>query len=136
MVGRNVLRRKLDERCPECGYPTLEQLEVFEGEQLAVSTCLNPKCDFFDWEAPEKSVGEAGSLVDEEVFDRSQQWAWEKSREMRHEFFSKQPIKIEVKVPFTSKEIEEFIAQGSYAYSTEANYRRILYRFLNWLSQR
>jgi len=128
--------RKLDERCPECGYPTLEQLEVFEDEPLAVSTCLNPECDFFDWEAPKNSIGEDGSPIDEEVFDRSRDWARETSRKMRQEFFSKQPLKIEVKAPFTTKEIEEFIAQGSYAYSTEANYRGILYRFLKWLSQR
>lgn len=42
----------LEDKCPECGSPIVEEKHDFRGEQLAVAICT--KCKFKDWTLPKK----------------------------------------------------------------------------------
>jgi len=130
-VHKNIL----DERCPECCFPTIERIKSFKGEKLAVSACMNPACEnFYDWEVPKKARNKFGNVTDENLFDESSDWAEEEASKMREEFFSRAPIKIEMNV--TERDIEKYLDQKNLCVTTRDGYKSILRGFVVWLKKR
>jgi len=130
-VSEEPEERVLEEVCPFCGYPTLEEKRRFKGERLAVSVCLNHLCTFFDWEIPEAWMDE---YVDEELFEKSEEWAEVQAQTLKREFLSKSPVKITV-TP-TINHVEEYLNSRCLARSTRGSYHRILSSFLEWFNKK
>jgi len=126
-------KRVLEEVCPYCGYPTLEEKRAFQEKELAVSTCLNPQCDFYNWELPKAWLDEDGN-VDDELLQDSSEWARMQAETLKREFLSKQPVKITV-TP-TIHNVEEYLNSKSLAYSTRRSYFVIISRFLEWFNRK
>jgi len=130
---------RLWETCPECGFPTVEKSLSFKGEKVTVCACLNPRCGsgdsfFYDWEVPAKVLDEDGEIVDEGLFDEASQWAREQATKIRSEFFSRQPIRIELRI--SERDIDEFLGQHGWEWTTKKTYGSVLHRFLSWLGKR
>jgi hypothetical protein len=127
--------RVLDETCPECGFPTIEERRNFKGENLAVAACLNLKCEYFyNWEVPSKAGDVAGEIVDEDLFGESEIWAREEAEKMRNKFFKKQPFKIEV--PVSERDIDRYLSEKNINIISKNYYRSILKSFVRWLGSR
>jgi len=124
------MSRVLAEKCPECGWPTREETREFRDEKLAVLCCLNPRCEFFDWELPQGFEEEE----DWDLFDDSQEWAMKQAEEMKAEFLSRKPI--EVVIPISSIDVERWLGNQELSWATRESYRRLLLRFLKWLENR
>jgi hypothetical protein len=121
----------------------LEKLVKYEGEELAVSVCLNPLCNFFDWEVS-KRISELEELDDEEwegwgrlelghVLDESREWAKGHAKKIKLEFLSRQPVNIQPKAART--DIERFLDNPRLSPFTRRSYRHLLLRFVEWLEK-
>jgi len=129
-----VMERLLAERCPECGWPTREEIREFRGEKLAVSCCLNPKCEFFDWETPRACLDNEGGVEDWDLFEESQMWALKKADEMKISFLSQRPVKFVVEID--EGDVDRWLKEQFISESTREAYRGVLMRFLRWLRER
>ncbi|MEW6069001.1 MAG: hypothetical protein AB1485_00120 [Candidatus Thermoplasmatota archaeon] len=130
-------KRELGERCPICGFPTIQKTVEFKEEELAVSACMNPKCSeenlYYDWTIPNKAKDEHGEIVDEELFEESSNWAKNQARKMREELFS-HPIKIEICV--SEADVDKFLDEKRISLKTRVTYRIVLRKFVQWLKKK
>jgi hypothetical protein len=130
------LEKRLEEICDCCGYPTIEKLLKFNGERLAVTACLNPKCDYFDWEISKKLLDmkeEDIEITETDLFQGMSEWARDQAKKIKQEFLSRQPIKIQPKA--TRTDVERFLANLKLAFATRRTYRNLLLRFVEWLEK-
>jgi len=130
-----VHKRILDERCPECCFPTIEQIKSFKGEKFAVSACMNPKCEnFYNWEVPKGAQDKDGEIIDEDLFEQSSDWAEEEASKMREKFFTRAPIRIEMNV--SEEDVEKYLFQKNLCVTTRDSYKSILRGFVKWMKER
>jgi len=127
------IKRKLNEFCPECGYPTIEEICDFKGEKLAVSVCLNINCDEYDWEIPSKA-GEVETEEEIEIFDESCDWAEEQARKIKFKFLTQKPVVFKLSV--TEQHVKDFLATKYISTTTYRSYQSLLLKFVEWLKNR
>jgi len=77
------VERILEEKCPECGFSTIEEKHWFKSEELAVCICGN--CDFYNWVLPKTiaNVDIASKLEESREFQESKEWAEKIAEKMR-----------------------------------------------------
>lgn len=112
--------RQLEEVCPNCGYPTIEEVFDYNGEALAVNVCINPKDDYYNWIVPKAEQGEDGDNL------TSEPWADSHAEQMKLAFLKTCPVfKINLTVSPTQSDVDEYC-------KTRYSYHGIISHFLVW----
>jgi len=130
------MSRVLEEKCPECGWPTREEKAEYKGEELAICYCLNPRCDWFNWQLPEDLDLDSKEFDTPEYwerFEKCQEWACEQAEQMKSAFLSQRPIVL--RIPIAEADVDRWLEKLTLSPGTYQQYRRLLLRFLNWLRE-
>lgn len=123
----------LEEKCPICGYPNIEEKREFKGEKIAVCVCVNPLCDYYNWEISKTWMDEGGE-INSKMLDESKEWAEKQAEELKHQFLTKQPLKLNV-IPATNH-VKEYLDSKKLSYWTRQNYFTIISHFLEWFQKK
>ena len=130
------MSRVLEEKCPECGWPTREEKAEYKGEELAICYCLNPRCDWFNWQLPESLDIDSEDYDTPEYWDRFEEcqlWALKQAERMKSAFLIQKPIVL--RIPISEADVDRWLETLTLSPVTRDGYRRLLLRFLNWLRE-